>query len=81
MIADGKYELAATTLEWTKGRFAGSKSLDNVRRLTYLKLMEKYQEFNPFKFIIYSGQIPAQAPQLESKQQIPPSMPARLWNQ
>jgi alkyl sulfatase BDS1-like metallo-beta-lactamase superfamily hydrolase len=81
MIADGKYELAATTLEWTKGRFAGSKSLDNVRRLTYLKLMEKYQEFNPFKFIIYSGQIGAQVPQLESKQQIPPSMPARLWNQ
>src|SRR4030095_6427126 len=70
MIADGNYELAATTLEWTKGRFAGSKSLDNVRRLTYLKLMEKYQEFNPFKFIIYSGQIGAQVPQLESQQQI-----------
>lgn len=34
--------------------------------------MEKYQEFNPFKFIIYSGQIGAQVPQLESKQQIPP---------
>ena len=69
MIADGNYELAATTLEWTKGRFAGSKSLDDARRLTYLKLMEKYQEFNPFKFIIYSGQIGAQVPQLESKQQ------------
>jgi glyoxylase-like metal-dependent hydrolase (beta-lactamase superfamily II) len=55
MIADGKYELAATVLEWTKGRIAGSKSLDEVTRLTYLKLMEKYQEFNPFKFIIYSG--------------------------
>lgn len=55
MIADGNYELAATTLEWTKGRFAGSKSLDDARRLTYLKLMEKYQEFNPFKFIIYFG--------------------------
>jgi hypothetical protein len=35
--------------------------------------MEKYQEFNPFKFIIYSGQIGAQLPQLESKQQILPS--------
>jgi len=31
--------------------------------------MEKYQEFNPFKFIIYSGQIGVQVPQLESKQQ------------
>lgn len=69
MIADGNYELAATILEWTKGRFAGSKSMNDVRRLTYLKLMEKYQEFNPFKFIIYSGQIGAQLLQLESKQQ------------
>jgi glyoxylase-like metal-dependent hydrolase (beta-lactamase superfamily II) len=65
MIADGKYELAATVLEWTKDRFAGSKSLDEVTRLTYLKLMEKYQEFNPFKFIIYSAQIGAQVRQME----------------
>jgi glyoxylase-like metal-dependent hydrolase (beta-lactamase superfamily II) len=71
MIADGSYELAATTLEWTKGRFAGSKPLDEVRRLTYLKLMEKYQEFNPFKFIIYSGQIGAQVKQMEEKNPIP----------
>jgi hypothetical protein len=71
MIADGKYELAAATLEWTKGRFAGSRSLDDVTRLTYLKLMEKYQEFNPFKFIIYSGQIGAQVPQMDSKKPIP----------
>jgi glyoxylase-like metal-dependent hydrolase (beta-lactamase superfamily II) len=77
MIADGKYELAATTLEWTKGRFAGSKSLDNVRRLTYLKLIEKYQEFNPFKFIIYSGQIGAQVKQMESKRNIPQRVTAR----
>jgi hypothetical protein len=67
MIADGSYELAATTLEWTKGRFAGSRSLAEVERLTYLKLMEKYQNFNPFKFIIYSGQIGAQVKQMESK--------------
>jgi glyoxylase-like metal-dependent hydrolase (beta-lactamase superfamily II) len=53
MIADGKYEHAATVLEWTKGRFAASTSLTNVERRTYLKLMEKYQEFDPFKFIIY----------------------------
>jgi len=77
MIGDGSYELAATTLEWTKGRFTGSKSLDDLRRLTYLKLMEKYQEFNPFKFIIYSGQIGAQVQQMESKEQISRSIPAR----
>ena len=64
MIADGKYELAATALAWTKDRFAGSKSLAEVERLTYLKLMEKYQEFNPFKFIIYSGRIGDPTPQI-----------------
>jgi glyoxylase-like metal-dependent hydrolase (beta-lactamase superfamily II) len=71
MIADGKYELAATVFEWTKGRFAGSKSLTEVERLTYLKLMEKYQDLNPFKFIIYSGKIGIQVPQMESKKHIP----------
>jgi hypothetical protein len=81
MIADGKYELAATVLEWTKGRIAGSKSLDEVTRLTYLKLMEKYQEFNPFKFIIYSGQIGVQVPQMDSKEHIPQRVTARQDSQ
>jgi glyoxylase-like metal-dependent hydrolase (beta-lactamase superfamily II) len=71
MIADGKYELAATTLDWTKGRFAGSTSLAAVERLTYLKLMEKYQEFDPFKFIIYSGRIGHETPQMAPKEQRP----------
>jgi glyoxylase-like metal-dependent hydrolase (beta-lactamase superfamily II) len=71
MIADGKYELAATALEWTKGRFPGSSSLAGVERFTYLKLMEKYQEFDPFKFIIYSGMIGDQPPQIDSKEQRP----------
>jgi len=61
MIADGKYELAAATLEWTKGRFPASKPLQDAERLTYLKLMEKFQNFNPFKFIIYSAKA-AQSP-------------------
>jgi glyoxylase-like metal-dependent hydrolase (beta-lactamase superfamily II) len=57
MIADGNLELAATALEWTRGRFEPSPSLREVERLTYLKLMEKYQSFNPFKFILYSAKI------------------------
>jgi glyoxylase-like metal-dependent hydrolase (beta-lactamase superfamily II) len=69
MIAEGKYELAATTLDWTKGRFAESKSWREVERLTYLKLMEKYQEFDPFKFIIYSGRIGNETPQMGGKEQ------------
>jgi len=39
--------------------------------------MEKYQEFNPFKFIIYSGQIGAQVPQMESKRNIPQPVTGR----
>jgi glyoxylase-like metal-dependent hydrolase (beta-lactamase superfamily II) len=81
MIADGKHELAATVLEWTKDRFAGSKSLAEVERLTYLKLMEKYQDFNPFKFIIYSGKIGARVPQMESKKNISQPVAARQEGQ
>jgi glyoxylase-like metal-dependent hydrolase (beta-lactamase superfamily II) len=81
MIADGKYELAATVLEWTKDRFARSNSLEEVRRLAYLKLMEKYQEFNPFKFIIYSGQIDQRVPQMESKKNTPQPTAARQGGQ
>jgi glyoxylase-like metal-dependent hydrolase (beta-lactamase superfamily II) len=64
MIADGRPELAANTLEWAKRRFPRSGPLGEAERLAYLKLMEKYQEFNPFKFIIYSGKSGMQTPQM-----------------
>src|SRR5262249_7392756 len=64
MIADGNLELAATTLEWTKDRFPASGAMKDVERLTYLKLMEKYQNFNPFKFILYSAQIGEPVPRV-----------------
>jgi hypothetical protein len=65
MIADGKYELAASTLDWTRGRYPDSTRLESMEHLAYLKLMEKYQEFNPFKFIVYSGKGGLDLPQLE----------------
>ena len=34
------------------------------RALAYLKLMEKYQEFNPFKFFIYGAQADQSVPQV-----------------
>ena len=64
MIADGKYELAASALDWARGRYPDSARLESLERLAYLKLMEKYQEFNPFKFIIYSGKGGIDVPQL-----------------
>jgi glyoxylase-like metal-dependent hydrolase (beta-lactamase superfamily II) len=57
LIADGKHELAAETLRWAQPRFAKSERLQAQRELVHLKLMEKYQEFSPFKFILYAGQI------------------------
>jgi glyoxylase-like metal-dependent hydrolase (beta-lactamase superfamily II) len=64
MITDGKHELAAATLDWTRDRFPASTSLREAERLVYLKLKEKYQEFNPFKFILYSDKIGDATPQM-----------------
>jgi glyoxylase-like metal-dependent hydrolase (beta-lactamase superfamily II) len=62
LAADGKYELAASLLESVGSRFEHSTSVANARRLVYLKLMEKHQNTDPFKFIIYSGKINEQTP-------------------
>jgi len=66
MVADGKHELAAAVLRWAQPRFANSARLDLMRKVTYLKLMEKYQEFNPFKFILYAGQIDQSIAQIDA---------------
>jgi len=64
LAADGKYELAASLLESAGKRFKSSPSVANARRLVYLKLMEKHQNTDPFKFIIYSSRIGEQTPQM-----------------
>jgi glyoxylase-like metal-dependent hydrolase (beta-lactamase superfamily II) len=64
LTADGKYELAASLLESAGDRFEGSSSVADAKRLIYLKLMEKHQNTDPFKFIIYSGKIGEQTPQM-----------------
>jgi glyoxylase-like metal-dependent hydrolase (beta-lactamase superfamily II) len=66
LAADGKYELAASLLESSESRFEHSTSVANVKRLVYLKLMEKHQNTDPFKFIIYSGKIGEQTSQIIS---------------
>jgi glyoxylase-like metal-dependent hydrolase (beta-lactamase superfamily II) len=65
LTVDGKYELAASLLESSGDKFANSASIAETRRLVYLKLMEKHQNTDPFKFIIYSGMIREQIPQME----------------
>jgi alkyl sulfatase BDS1-like metallo-beta-lactamase superfamily hydrolase len=64
LAADGKYELAASLLQSCGKRFAGSPSVANIKRLIYLKLIEKHQNTDPFKFIIYSSRISEQTPQI-----------------
>ncbi|HET7525516.1 MAG TPA: hypothetical protein VFK10_06195, partial [Burkholderiaceae bacterium] len=76
MAADGRHELAAETLRWVQARFDGDPRLQAARRLVYLKLMEKYQEFNPFKLIVYSAEINQALPQISSPSQESPSATA-----
>jgi glyoxylase-like metal-dependent hydrolase (beta-lactamase superfamily II) len=62
MVADGRHELALQTLRWGRARLPRSDRLEELHRLVNLKLMEKYQEFNPFKFILYAAQIDQTVP-------------------
>ena len=64
MIADGKYELAANALDWARGRYPDNAQLQSMERVAYLKLMEKYQDLSPFKFIVYSGKGGLDLPQM-----------------
>jgi len=64
LAADGKYELAASLLESSGDRFDHSSAVANAKRLVYLKLMERNQNTDPFKFILYSGKIGEQTPQM-----------------
>jgi glyoxylase-like metal-dependent hydrolase (beta-lactamase superfamily II) len=62
MAADGKYELAASLLESASARFGRTQSIAKAERFVYLKLMEKYQNTDPFKYILYSAKIGEQTP-------------------
>jgi glyoxylase-like metal-dependent hydrolase (beta-lactamase superfamily II) len=64
LINDGKYELAVSLLESTGGRFANSEPVRKLERLVYLKLMEQYQNTDPFKFLLYSARAGEQTPQM-----------------
>ena len=65
--ADGKYELAASLLGSAGARFGQTEAISRVRRLVYLKLMEKYQNIDPFKYILYSAAIGEQTPTMAAR--------------
>lgn len=56
LIADGRHEQAALIVRWFQARRPVGAELDSVARLATAKLAERYQEYNPFKFIVYSGE-------------------------
>jgi glyoxylase-like metal-dependent hydrolase (beta-lactamase superfamily II) len=65
MVNDGKYELAASVLESSRARLTNSESVRKIERLIYLKLMEQYQNSDPFKFLLYSARARQQTPQMD----------------
>jgi glyoxylase-like metal-dependent hydrolase (beta-lactamase superfamily II) len=64
MVNDGKYELAASVLESSRARFGNRESVRKLERLIYLRLMEQYQNHDPFKFLLYSAKAGQQTPQM-----------------
>ena len=65
MLSSGDHELGARTTTWALTQYPSSEKLQELKELAFLKLKEKYQEFNPFKFIIYSQSIHHETPQLQ----------------
>lgn len=65
MLENGDHELAARTTTWALTQYPSDKKLQALKENAFLKLKEKYQEFNPFKFIIYSQSIKHETPQLQ----------------
>jgi glyoxylase-like metal-dependent hydrolase (beta-lactamase superfamily II) len=64
LSTDGKYAMAAELLETAEPKFPNSEGLKRAKRFAYLKLMEKNQNTDPFKFIIYSTKAGEQTPQI-----------------
>jgi glyoxylase-like metal-dependent hydrolase (beta-lactamase superfamily II) len=64
LSTDGKYAMAAELLETAEPKFPNSEGLKRTKRFAYLKLMEKNQNTDPFKFIIYSAEAGEQTRQI-----------------
>ena len=57
MVRDGRHELAAATLRQARTRLPSSERLTALNRDVYLRLMDKTQDLDPFRFFIYGAQI------------------------
>jgi alkyl sulfatase BDS1-like metallo-beta-lactamase superfamily hydrolase len=68
LAADGRYAMAAELIETAAPKFPNSEALKRAKRFAYLKLMEKNQNTDPFKFIIYSTKVGEQTPQINPEE-------------
>jgi len=68
MLANGDHELAARITTWALTQYPSNHELQTLNEHIFLKLKEKNQDFNPFKFIIYSESIHHETPQLQLQQ-------------
>jgi glyoxylase-like metal-dependent hydrolase (beta-lactamase superfamily II) len=64
--ADGKHAMAADLMESAEIKFPNSDRVKRAKRFAYLKLMERNQNTDPFKFIIYSAKIDEQTQQINA---------------
>jgi hypothetical protein len=64
MISNGDLELAGKVVNQALAREPASEALKLAKRKAFLRLREKYQEFNPFKFFTYSEEIDDEVKQL-----------------
>ena len=64
MVQSGDYELALKASTWALTQY-NSSEIKALRKQTFLKLKEKNQFANPFKFIIYSEMAGDETPQLD----------------
>jgi glyoxylase-like metal-dependent hydrolase (beta-lactamase superfamily II) len=64
--ADGRHAMAADLMESAEIKFPNSDRVRRAKRFAYLKLMERNQNTDPFKFIIYSAKIYEQTAQMNA---------------
>jgi glyoxylase-like metal-dependent hydrolase (beta-lactamase superfamily II) len=70
MMEDGRHELAATLIRSWRARMPDRPAIEAAYKRASLKLMEKYQEFNPFKFILFGAEAGQSLPQMVTPQGI-----------
>jgi hypothetical protein len=61
------YAMAADLIETAEPKFPNSGAVKRAKRFAYLKLMERNQNTDPFRFIIYSTKAGEQTPQINGE--------------